>query len=42
MGNLAPTWSYRVGDYRILADIKDEDVIIQVIKIDHRKSVYKR
>jgi len=34
-------WKYRVGDYRIIADIRNKDLIIMIIKIGHRKEVYK-
>lgn len=40
VGNNAGVWRYRVGNYRILADILDDKLIIQVIKIGHRKNVY--
>lgn len=35
-------WRYRVGDYRILADIQDDKLIILVIDIAHRREVYER
>ena len=31
----------RVGDYRILYEIKDEILIIYIIKVAHRKDVYR-
>ncbi len=31
----------RVGDYRILYEIKEDTVIILVLRIRHRKEVYK-
>jgi len=31
----------RQGQYRILYQIRDEEVVVVVIKIAHRKSVYK-
>lgn len=34
-------WRYRVGNYRILADIYDEEVLIEVIKLAHRSKVYR-
>jgi len=34
-------WRYRVGDYRIIVDIKDNELIILVIAIGHRKEIYK-
>ena len=33
-------WRYRVGDYRIIAKIEDDKVIIFVVKIDKRGEVY--
>jgi mRNA interferase RelE/StbE len=35
-------WKYRQGDYRIIASIEDDVVQILVVKIGHRKAVYKR
>lgn len=36
-GNLLGLWRYRSGDYRILAQILDDKLIILVVKISHRK-----
>jgi mRNA interferase RelE/StbE len=35
---------YRVreGDYRIVYEIRDDEVIVVVVKIGHRKDVYRR
>ena len=33
-------WRYRVGDYRIIAKIEDDKVIIFVVKIDKRGEIY--
>lgn len=35
------TFRIRVNDYRIIYDVYDKKIEIQVIKIGHRKSVYK-
>jgi mRNA interferase RelE/StbE len=35
-------WRYRVGDYRILASIYDEEVLVLIVDIDHRRQVYRR
>ena len=40
-GNLKDYWRYRVGNYRILADIKDEEIKIIIINIGHRKEISK-
>lgn len=36
VANHSGQWRYRVGDYRILAEIQDEKVIILVLQIGHR------
>lgn len=40
IGNLMGMWRYRVGDYRILCKIKDEELIILVLEVGHRKNIY--
>jgi mRNA interferase RelE/StbE len=40
-GDLKGLWRYRVGDYRIIAEIKDKEFIILVLHIGHRSVVYK-
>ena len=39
--NLSGLWRYRVGDYRILCRICDDKLIITVIEIAHRSTVYR-
>lgn len=34
-------WKYRVGDYRIIADIQDEALCVLVVKIGNRREVYR-
>jgi mRNA interferase RelE/StbE len=34
-------WRYRVGNYRILTNIMDDELIILVIEFGHRKDIYK-
>lgn len=40
VGNLLGFWRYRVGDYRILCRIKDDEVVIFVVEVGHRKEIY--
>jgi mRNA interferase RelE/StbE len=40
-GNLAPLWRYRVGDYRIICDISDTTLVVTIVKIGHRKDIYR-
>ncbi|TVQ21141.1 MAG: type II toxin-antitoxin system RelE/ParE family toxin, partial [Spirochaetaceae bacterium] len=34
-------WRYRVGDYRILCQILDTELVIVAVTIRHRKDVYR-
>lgn len=34
-------WRIRVGDYRVLYDIRDAELIVLVIRIGHRREVYR-
>jgi len=39
--NKSGLWRYRVGDYRIVADIEDDVLVILVVDVDHRSKVYR-
>ncbi len=39
-GELGEFWRYRMGDYRILCEIRDNELIILVATIGHRREVY--
>ena len=41
-GRLGQLWKYRIGDYRIIADIQDKRVLILIVRVSHRREVYKR
>lgn len=38
--NRSGQWRYRVGDYRIIAEIEDEKVVVLVLEIGHRSKIY--
>ncbi|WP_349533739.1 type II toxin-antitoxin system RelE family toxin [Leuconostoc citreum] len=38
--NHSGEWRYRVGDYRILANIIDDEIIIEIFAIGHRRDIY--
>jgi len=40
-GTLSEYWAYRVGNYRILTQHQDEQLLILVVEVGHRKEVYK-
>lgn len=39
--NHSGEWRYRVGDYRLLAEIQDEQLVILMLTVGHRRDVYK-
>lgn len=41
-GRLSEYWRYRIGNYRLIVDIKDNEFIIIVVQVAHRQNVYKR
>ena len=34
-------WKYRVGDYRIIANIEDGTLLILVVRVGNRRAVYR-
>jgi mRNA interferase RelE/StbE len=38
--DLAGLWRYRVGDYRILCQIKDGELLVLAIDVGHRRNIY--
>jgi mRNA interferase RelE/StbE len=41
-GTLSDYWKYRVGDYRIICKLEDDRLVVVVVRIGHRREVYKR
>ncbi|KAB2836728.1 MAG: type II toxin-antitoxin system RelE/ParE family toxin [Caedimonadaceae bacterium] len=39
-GKLKNLWRYRVGDYRILCSIEDDEIVVLVVSVGHRKEIY--
>lgn len=33
-------WSYRIGEYRVIYKISEEEILILVLRVGHRKDVY--
>jgi len=40
VGDLSPYYRLRVGDYRVLYEIIENEVVVVVVKVKHRKNVY--
>ncbi|MGA1847579.1 type II toxin-antitoxin system RelE family toxin [Deferribacter abyssi] len=39
-GNLNEFWRYRVGNYRVIVKIEDNQLVVLVVRIGHRKNIY--
>jgi len=40
-GSYKSIWRYRVGDYRVLCDIRKNELIILALEISHRSKSYR-
>ncbi len=40
IGDKAGLWRYRIGDYRVICEIYEQELIVQIIRVGHRKDVY--
>lgn len=40
IANKSGQWRYRIGDYRIICEIIDEEIAILVLEVGHRKNIY--
>lgn len=38
--NRSGEWRYRVGNYRIICDIRDKELILLALSIGHRRNIY--
>lgn len=41
-GDKGELWRYRLGDYRIICQIRDDVVTILVLRVGHRREIYRR
>ena len=40
--NKSVQWRYRIGDYRIICEIKESEILVLVLDIGHRKEIYNK
>lgn len=38
--NRSGQWRYRVGDYRLICHIEDEELIVLALSVGHKREVY--
>ena len=39
--DLKGLWKYRIGVYRVICSIEDQRVVVLVVRVGHRRNVYK-
>ena len=39
-GHLSELWRYRVGNYRVICEVRDSTLVVLVVRIAHRKEAY--
>jgi len=39
--HLGEFWKYRAGDYRIICKIEDDRLIVLVLRVGHRREIYR-
>ena len=38
---LGDFWRYRVGDYRIICDLENQRLLVLVLRVGHRREIYR-
>jgi len=41
-GDMAGLWRYRVGDYRIICEIQERQLVVLTLTVGHRREIYLR
>ena len=41
-GELAGLWRYRIGDYRIICEIQDQQLVVLALAVGYRREIYLR
>lgn len=41
-GEVAGLWRYRIGDYRVICEIQDQQLVVLALAIGHRREIYLR
>ena len=40
-GTLGHLWRYRVGDFRVLCELRDAQLVVLIVEIGHRREIYR-
>ena len=41
VGEFSGLWRYRIGSYRVICELRNNELMVLVIEIGHRKEVYR-
>ncbi len=41
-GELCGLWRYRIGDFRVICEIRDGQLTVMAVSIGHRREVYRK
>jgi mRNA interferase RelE/StbE len=41
VGDQKGRWRYRIGDYRVVCELRDDELLVIVVMLGHRKEIYK-
>ncbi|HEK9992452.1 TPA: type II toxin-antitoxin system RelE/ParE family toxin [Streptococcus equi subsp. zooepidemicus] len=41
VANRSGQWRYRIGNYRVIVNIQDGEMIVLALEVGHRKDIYK-
>ena len=41
-GEMAGLWRYRIGDYRVICEIQDQQLVFLALAVGHRREIYLR
>jgi mRNA interferase RelE/StbE len=41
-GEMAGLWRYRIGDYRVICEIQDQQLVVLALTVGHRREIYQK
>jgi mRNA interferase RelE/StbE len=42
IGSWNGCWAYRIGDYRVIAELVDDRLVVMIVRVGHRRDIYDR
>ena len=41
-GETGGFWRYRIGDFRVICEIRDDELVVLALSVGHRREIYRR